>query len=167
MAQMISQQKVERLYRRVGPAIYARCQRMLKDPAAAEDASQEVFLRALRHIEGLADETQALRWLYRVSTNYCLNVIRDKKPQLDIEKVPLADKRDNPEQALLDRDVVRWLLSRLPQKLCAPAMLYFFDDMEQQKVAEVLGITRRTVINRLQEFNRRSLKLLKRKDINL
>ena len=39
------------LYRRHGPAVYARCRRMLGDDAAAEDATQETFLRVLGHLE--------------------------------------------------------------------------------------------------------------------
>ena len=44
------------LYARFGPTIYARCRRMLKERAAAEDATQEVFLKVLRHIDAAPDE---------------------------------------------------------------------------------------------------------------
>ena len=54
------------------------------------------------------------------------------------------------------------LVSRAPGKLQAAAVLYYVDGLEQDQVAKTLGISRRTVINRLQEFMDRSRKFLTR-----
>jgi RNA polymerase sigma-70 factor (ECF subfamily) len=158
-------EQLEKLYRRFGPVIYSRCRRILRDPTSAEDAAQEVFLRAARRLEQIPDDTQALKFLYRVSTNYCLNVLRDSRPQTRILDEWPDPRPENLEQALHNREMVRELLVHMPEKLRAPAVLYFIDDMEQKKVAEVLGITRRTVINRLNEFLKRARKVLARKGL--
>ena len=159
--------RAEKLYRRFGPAIYSRCKRILREPAAAEDAAQEVFLRSLRHLEKIPDDKQALMWLYRVSTNYCLNVLRNRKKTVEIREETIMTEAKQIEQILGDREAVRSLMEKLPKKLGAPAMLHYLDDLDQGKVAEVLGVTRRTVINRLNEFQRRARKLLGRKGIAL
>lgn len=156
--------RVNNLYRKYGPAIYSRCRRLLKDDALAEDATQEVFVRVLRHIESAPDDAAALAWIYRISTNYCLNQIRDRGRQAeptapsDIPESP----SDHPEPELMDRDLAMKLVSRAPEKLRAAAVLYYVDGMEQEQVAKTLGISRRTVINRLQEFTERSRKFLTR-----
>src|SRR5258705_12700761 len=62
--------RVSRLYRKFGPAIYSRCRRLLKDDALAEDATQEVFVRVMRHIDSAPDDSAAPAWIYRISTNY-------------------------------------------------------------------------------------------------
>lgn len=147
------------LYRRFGPLIYARCKRILKDPGLSEDATQEVFLRVWRHIEKAPDDEAALRWMYRISTNYCLNVLRDaaRRPAIaeDDDGTPerLAQGGEAGfDRVLEDRDLALRLLSHAPKKLSDPALLHWVDGMEQGKVAETLGVTRRTVINRLGAF---------------
>lgn len=156
--------RVSSLYRKYGPAIYSRCRRLLRDDALAEDATQEVFVRVLRHIESAPDDAAALAWIYRISTNYCLNQIRDRSRQAEPtapSDLPEASG-DHPEPELMDRDLAMKLVSRAPEKLRAAAVLYYVDGMEQEQVARTLGISRRTVINRLQEFTERSRKFLTR-----
>ena len=47
--------QVTRLYRELGPVVYPRCLRLLGDRAAAEDATQEVFVKLLRDMDRLKD----------------------------------------------------------------------------------------------------------------
>jgi len=142
------------LYRRYGPTIYARCRRMLRDDAAAEDATQETFLRVMRHIEKTPDDREALNWIYRIATNHCLNLLRyaRKRPQAPSEESLPAG---NPEAAFADRDFVARALRRAPHKLATVAWLHHVDGLPQGEVATVLGISRRTVVNRLADFARR------------
>ena len=150
--------RLAELYRRYGPTIYARCRRLLRDDAAAEDATQEVFLRVLRHIDAAPNDQAALAWIYRISTNWCLNHLRDRARQAEpVEKLP-EQVGENPEAGMMDRDLCMRLLARAPEKLRAPALLYYVDGMEQASIAELLGISRRTVINRLGEFQSRARK---------
>ena len=151
------------LYRKFGPAIYSRCRRLLKDDALAEDATQEVFVRVFRHIESAPDEAAALSWIYRISTNYCLNQLRDRGQQAEpTAPEDMPELSENRETAMLDRDLAMRLVERSPEKIRAAAVLYYIDGLEQEQVASTLGISRRTVINRLQEFVDRSKKFVSR-----
>lgn len=159
-----SNERVSTLYRKFGGAIFSRCRRLLKDDALAEDATQEVFVRVLRHIESAPDDATALAWIYRISTNYCLNSLRDRSRQAEPtapEELPEGDGA-SPEAALQDRGTAMKLISRAPEKLQEVALLYYVDGLEQEQVASTLGISRRTVINRLQEFVDRSKKFISR-----
>ncbi len=159
---VLSEGRVSDLYRKYGTVIYSRCRRLLKDDALAEDATQEVFVRVMRHIHSAPDDQAALAWIYRISTNYCLNQIRDRSRQAEpVEELPDVGG-DHPEPQLLDRDLAMQLVSRAPEALRAPAILYYLDGMEQEQIAKTLGISRRTVINRLNEFMSRSKKFLSR-----
>jgi RNA polymerase sigma-70 factor (ECF subfamily) len=156
--------RVSSLYRKFGPAIFSRCRRLLKDDALAEDATQEVFVRVLRHIESAPDDAAALGWIYRISTNYCLNQIRDRGRQAEPtapDELPEAPG-EHPENEMLDRDLALRLVQRVPEKLREAAVLYYVDGLEQEQVAKTLGVSRRTVINRLQEFAERSRKFITR-----
>lgn len=159
-------ERVSTLYRKFGTAIYSRCRRLLKDDALAEDATQEVFVRVLRHIESAPDDATALAWIYRISTNYCLNQIRDRSRQAEPtapDELPEGDGDGaGSEMEMLDRDTAMKLIRRAPEKLQEVAVLYYVDGLEQEQVAKTLGISRRTVINRLQEFIDRSKKFISR-----
>jgi len=63
---------------------------------------------------------------------------------------------------MLDRDTAMKLIRRAPEKLQEVAVLYYVDGLEQEQVAKTLGISRRTVINRLQDFIDRSRKFISR-----
>ena len=75
----MSEDTLTALYRMYGPIIYARCVRLLGDRAAAEDAIQETFMRVQRHLHKVPSADEALTWIYRIATNYCLNEIRDRR----------------------------------------------------------------------------------------
>ena len=159
----MSHDRLVELYRAYGGAVYARCRRILSDPQSAEDAAQETFIRVHRHLANAPGPEQALRWIYRIATNYCLNEVRNRKlrPQL-VEKIP-EPPRDAAADPLVDKALVRWLVFRVPEKVRTVAWLYHVDGLEQAELAELLGISRRTVVNRLAEFQARARKLLAEK----
>ena len=61
---------------------------MLGDRAAAEDATQEVFLRVHRSLGRIRGVRKAFAWLYRTATNHCLNQIRSGRLRPALVGVP-------------------------------------------------------------------------------
>jgi RNA polymerase sigma-70 factor (ECF subfamily) len=150
---------VEQLYAKYGPTIYARSRRLLRNSAAAEDATQEVFLKVLRHIDSAPGPDAVLPWIHRITTNYCLNVLRDARRRAKpMEHVPEQVDADF-EDSLVTRDFAYRLLASTPEKVRAPALLYYGQGLEQGKVATTLGVSRRTVLYRLAEFTRQMMHL--------
>src|SRR5262245_32247471 len=102
----MEEESLQATYRRWGKLIHRRCLALLGEAAAAEDATQEVFVRLMRHAGRLAPEggTGYLAWIYRVATNHCLNVLRDgarlevrdpatlPEPPVDGEAARFADR---------------------------------------------------------------------------
>ena len=137
---------------------------MLADTGTAEDATQETFIRVFRHIEKAPDEAEALGWIYRIATNYCLNEIRNRgKRPVPKEQLEEWAQSTAPELAgtMVDVDFARKLLAQVPSKLADVAWLHHVDGFRQGEVATILGISRRTVINRLQAFQKSANKILK------
>jgi RNA polymerase sigma-70 factor (ECF subfamily) len=153
------------LYRRYGPFIYARCVRMLSDRSAAEDATQETFMRVHRHLDKAPDPADALAWVYRIATNYCLNELRDRKlrPQPLPELAEVCG--DDLKIIMADRDVAAKIVTRSPKKLRAPAWLHHIDGLDQGEIARVLGVSRRTVGSRLAEFAESARKFVARSTV--
>ncbi len=148
----MSDDKLAHLYRTYAPVIYARCRRILDDARAAEDATQETFLRVHRHLAKAPDSREALRWIYRIATNYCLNELRDRvarpMPVDDLEDA-IGAQEERMLDEVIDRDLVVRLLARVSPETGEIAWLHHVDGLDQNEVAQLLGISRRTVVNRL------------------
>ena len=141
------------LYRQYGPAVYRRCLRILRDPEAAKDATQEVFMRLVRDMSKLEDRETVLPWIYRVATNHCLNHRRNASRRGDDAAMPdleLADQTSG--DALPAKALAQQLLSQFDETTQTVAVGVLVDGMEHEEVAELLGISRRTVARKLERF---------------
>ncbi len=69
---------VESNYLRYGPMVLRRCRTLLRDPAKAEDAMQDVFVSLIRSEDRLREEAPGAL-LLRVATNVCLNRMRSER----------------------------------------------------------------------------------------
>jgi RNA polymerase sigma-70 factor (ECF subfamily) len=143
------------LYSTHGGSVYGRCRYLLKDATKAEDAMQEVFARALTHVEEFRAEVSPLAWLMKIATHHCLN-------QLRAERAPWRrwferDEAARPEgvggaQAMETRELVRTLLSRVDEETQAAVVHYWVDGMTMEEVAALLERSVPTVRKRLERF---------------
>lgn len=148
------QRRAAELYREYGPAVYRRCLKLLRDPEAAKDATQEVFMKLVRDIQRLEERETVLPWIYRVATNHCLNLRRDAHRRgedtasFDLE---LAGP-DEGAASYPDRALAQQVLSRFDATTQTVAVGVLVDGMEQEEVAQALGVSRRTVARKLDRF---------------
>jgi RNA polymerase sigma-70 factor, ECF subfamily len=161
---MLPSAQVARLYKRYGAVIYSRAKRVLKDDAEAEDATQEVFMRVMRHIERIPEDDAALAWIHRICTNYCLNVVRSRKSHAR-DLGPLDTFCEGPERRLANREFAERVIARAPEKVASTGRLYYVDGLEQQTVAEAMKVTRRTVCTRLEQFLETARELQSREEL--
>jgi RNA polymerase sigma-70 factor, ECF subfamily len=76
--------------------LHAHCYRMLGSSDDAEEALQEALLRAWRGLERFEGRSSLRSWLYRISTNACLDAIQRRKPVVPLDYEPGADPHDLP-----------------------------------------------------------------------
>jgi RNA polymerase sigma-70 factor (ECF subfamily) len=151
--------RVAELYRAHGPLLRARCKRLLRDGAAAEDAAQDIFLKVLRHLDSAPVDEAVLPWLHRLTTNHCLNLLRERGRAATSAGVGPEPLAADLETALLARDFVAQVLDRSPAPLREAALLYHAQGLEQARVAAAQGVSRRTVNYRLADLTRRAHEL--------
>ena len=70
----------EHLYKAHCRRVYGLCLRMIKNPAEAEDLTQQAFLQLFRKIGTFRGESGFSTWLHRVTVNIVLMHLRRKKP---------------------------------------------------------------------------------------
>ena len=160
----------EALFARYHEPIRRHVRRVVRDPATAEDLTQEVFERVWTRAGQWNGRGTFQAWLFRVATNLALNQLRSqrRRPQgaADCDgRWSLAVSADKPSEAWLvdpaavdpsdaaergvDRDRVRQLLTGLPDDKRRVLELVHIADMDLATVAEVLGIPVGTVKSRL------------------
>ncbi len=138
------------LYRQYAPMVLRRV-RQFVGTADAEEATHDVFLRALERSSSFRAESSPATWLYRLATNYCINRIRDQKRRRELlaEHGPMVFGR--PERASNQEASVflSELWSALDPELALIGTLYYVDGMTTQEIGRVVGCSDRTVANRL------------------
>jgi RNA polymerase sigma-70 factor (ECF subfamily) len=156
------QQRVADLYRTFGPVIYRRALRLLSSKAAAQDATQEVFLKMLRRLEEVREVEKALPWIYAVTTNHCLSVLRNEgRREALAEPLPVAARA---AEQFPERQLVHQVLARFDTTTQAVAVSVLVDGMEHGEVATALGVSAKTVSRKLQRFLVNARKFLQRTD---
>ena len=153
--------RLEILYRAHRSAIAARCRRLLRNRQSAEDATHETFIRVARNLGKVPPSADdALRWMHRVATNYCLNLLRDQRrtvPDGTEDPRGRCDDANTIDHVVVDRDLIRRILVGVPARTQTVAALRHLDGLREDEVAVLLGVSRRTVTYRLAEFRRRAL----------
>lgn len=143
---------IEQLYERYGPLVHRRARALLGDDQAAWDALQEVFVRALKGRDAFRHEASPTTWLYRITTNYCLNILRDdarRRSKLELRAVERPDvKPVEPELRL----ALAQVMGQLSPEVCEMAVYSHVDRMSHDEIAVLMNVSPRTVGNRLKEF---------------
>ena len=67
---------VGELFRKHGPMVFRRAYRILGRREDAEEAMHEVFIRVMRGADRFEGRSGMSTWLYQITTNYCLNLLR-------------------------------------------------------------------------------------------
>jgi RNA polymerase sigma-70 factor (ECF subfamily) len=144
--------ETEELYRKYGSLALRRARAILGDEQAAQDAVHDVFINVMRSIENFRGEGSPTTWLYRMMTNHCLNLIRDRARHAELLSTKYPKPQASAEAPLESRLTMSQLLVQMPDELREVAVYYFVDQMNQDEIAELLGVTERTVRNRLVQF---------------
>ena len=156
------------LHRRYAGVLYDKCVRILRDPADAEDAVQETYVKAFRSLHQLSRELSPLPWLHRIATNVCLDrlrVRRRREPETATERLPLlADTPRDPVRALHLRRCLARLLAEQDRRGRQVLVACYVDGMTQAEVGASLGISRRAVVKRLGRLRARLRELVEQGD---
>ncbi len=143
--------------------VYNLALRMCGNPDDAFDLAQESFFRAWRGLSGFQQESAFSTWLFRLSSNVCLDWLRAKKRRptvslttLDDEEqevqLELPDPGPGPEALLLaaeDREALAGAMNQLPVEYRQILTLRAVDDLSYTQIAEILQLKEGTVKSRL------------------
>lgn len=149
--------EVIELHQKYRQLVERRCTSILGDAAAADDAVQEVFVRVLQNIHAFRRDSSPVTWLYRITTNICLDEIRRRSRRGEQLLTPeleggLRSSEQNTEQRLVHRQSLEKLLHDLDPTSMQILVYCYLDRMPQEEIAALLGTSRRTVSTKLKRL---------------
>jgi len=131
--------------------VFSIVHRFVGSMEAAQDITQDIFLKVRRHISRLDIENDPAPWLYTVAVNACRDHRRSAWRRMTRQSVPLDGDSDrpglwsntaNPEQELLvaeEEHRVQAAIWRLPPDLRMSVILHDFERLPHDQIARVTG----------------------------
>ena len=145
-------------------SLYGAAMRLARNPADAEDLTQETYLKAFRFAGQFEADTNLKAWLHTILHNTFLNMRRHARRDpvsVDSEAVDSSaaqgGQSETPEQILirdtLDTDLQE-AINRLPEVFRQAVWLRDVEEFSYKEIAEVLAIAPGTVMSRISRGRR-------------
>lgn len=136
----------------------------LRDMELAKDATQDTFLKAYRSLDAFRGECSEKTWLLRIAVNTCRDMQRSAwfryhDRRITPEDLPQAIRPPDDDD---DLDVLCHVM-RLPPKLKEAVLLYYWQNMNVNEIAQTLGVTHSTVSARLKRAREKLHDVLERR----
>ena len=141
--------------------------RKIGDFHYAEEITQDTFLQAYKKLSTLKNHNQFAGWLYVIANRLCINWIRKKKPAMqslegtragEVEQLSythyVSGEREA-EAAEHRSEIVKRLLSRLPESERTVVTLYYLGEMNAKEIGKFLGVSVKTIHSRLHRARKR------------
>jgi len=147
---------LEEIYRRHVRRVFGLCRYMLDSREGAEDATSEVFLKLQRTIQSYDGSIPFPRWLLRVASNKCIDVLRHRQRGRKVF-VEVADgdafidatsAEPSPLGAVISKEArqqLRDTIARLPENYRVPLVLRYYSDLSYDEIAQQLGLEKNHV----------------------
>jgi RNA polymerase sigma-70 factor, ECF subfamily len=117
------------------------------DRHAAEDLTQETFLKAFGHLQSFQAGTNFRAWLFRIAHNSFLNQQRNAVGRRQPFPDQVADTDEGPEQSAQTRESLQLLaraVAKLPTEFRAAFLLRVEEGLSFRQIADALGLTEET-----------------------
>jgi len=140
------------LFDRYSRVIYSVSLRVLRDPAAAEDVLQDIFMQIWRKPDSFVSTRGSLAgWLAVIARNRSIDALRRRKPQDSVDDVVLASSYNLAEES--ERNVMmeraRTVMVGLPAEQRKTLEMAFFDGLTHSEIADLTGDPLGTVKTRI------------------
>ncbi len=129
--------------------IYRFAYRLSGSQADAEDLTQQAFLTAQQKLEQLRDAGKARSWLLTIVRN---SYLRSRRRQEVVTELPFEERIDEQASSLdtaIDEEALQRAVQQLPEDYRLPLILFYFNEMSYQEIAQHLDIPVGTVMSRL------------------
>jgi len=129
----------EEFMRRYQDRVFRTAGSLLFDPGLAEDAAQEVFLRAYRGLKGFGFRSSPYTWMYAATKNVCREFNRKEKGHSEMDfDIAIAETHGRELDTRHCMRVVHAMISRLPERQRDVVLLRVFEELSVEDTAKAL-----------------------------
>jgi len=139
----------DRLYRSTYQRTFSTLMLILRNPAAAEDATQEAYLRAFAAWSRWKQDAPAEAWMYRIALNVAFTHRRRERLHEIGEVLRRLGRLKIPDPGELEQTDLKRELRALPPKQAAALVLRHLHGFTNREIAAAIGVPERTVASRL------------------
>ncbi|HMK65507.1 MAG TPA: sigma-70 family RNA polymerase sigma factor [Thermodesulfobacteriota bacterium] len=148
--------------------IYNLCIYLLGNRLDAEDAAQDVFIKAFQNLAQFNPKASLFTWLYRIGVNTCLDYKRKSRHVSDQSDVlnHQPSTVPSPEKYLQSQEIglaIQAALRQLPKPFRAIIVLKEIEGLGYEEIAEVMNISIGTVKSKLSRGREELRRILKNK----
>ncbi len=132
------------LYDRYSKKVFGKCISLLKSESKAEDAMQDIFIKILLNLSKFSGKSKFSTWVYSITYNYCIDVIRRKKKDPSVLMDNIADEYDPIEevedQFLLETNIQRLkvILDEIPVGDKSILLMKYQDNLSIREIGDML-----------------------------
>lgn len=157
-------QEFRRIVEMYQTSLLRMCSAQLQDSVLAEDAMQETFIKIYRSLPSFKKEGNEKAWIMKIAVNTCRDMRRSKWFRYVDRRVTPDTLPD--EQATIEEtdDDLSSAILNLSQKLREVVMLFYYQDMKLNEIAEILAVSVSTVASRLSRARKKLKDALERSD---
>lgn len=142
---------LEQLMNQYGDSLLRLCYLYLKDAALAQDAVQDTFVKAWKKLDTFEGRSSEKTWLCRIAVNTCRDYRKNRwfrfvDMRRSIEDIPLPIQ---PVEPVVQE--VYAIVKALPEKYRMCVLLYYWQEMTLEEVAQALDISKSAVHHRLEK----------------
>lgn len=134
--------------------VYSVVYNIINDKQEANDIAQEVFIRIFKSLNRYNPEFKFSTWSVKITTNYCLDVLRKKKVDfVPIEEIAdVSSNIDTPEGKYIEKEQSKHIqeaIAQLPEKYRVPIVLFHQNGLSYEEITKVLNEPMSIIKNRL------------------
>ncbi|MCB1613947.1 MAG: RNA polymerase sigma factor, partial [Xanthomonadales bacterium] len=129
----------QRLFETHARSCHAVCARLLGDPALAEDALQEAFLKAHRRLDQFDGRASFGTWMHRIAVNTAIEFLRRRHPEDMNADMPaeLEDEQADPQGQASQAELAVGIGAALSQLTALERSVFVLRHLEQRSLAEI------------------------------
>ncbi len=158
----------EYLVKKYQDMVFGLALKMLKNHEDAEEMVQDSFVKAFRSLNSYRQESRFSTWLYRITYNGCITLLRKRK--VEIRSLDESNLKEQDEQKIHEQlnevnqeEMVRYLhlaLSKLPEVDQVLITLHYYEDQKVEDVSQITGLSESNVKVRIHRARRRMYELM-------
>jgi len=131
------------------------------DKELSDDLAQDTFIKAYTSLDSFKGAANFSTWLYRIAYNVFFDYIRSQKPTSDLEVVTTDAAYSNEQQDIGRKMDVYAALQQLKEAERTCITLFYMDELEIKKIAEITGMAEGTVKSHLSRGKEKMANYLK------